>query len=111
LRLVAHDANLPFLASLIAVALEEAKSTKSAGKSQGVDQRYELPAVALEAPGELELEQNDMHFAVLDPGRTDQFVDIDGARAERGDDPLPLALADVGQGLGRALFIRGGKFG
>ena len=35
LRLVAHDANLPFLASLIAVALEEAKSTKSAGKSQG----------------------------------------------------------------------------
>ena len=67
--------------------------------------------MALEPPGEIELEQHDMHFALLDPGRTDQFVDIDGARAERADNPLPLALADVRQRLGRALFIRGGKFG
>lgn len=35
LRLMAQNANLPFLAYLIAVALEEAKSMKAARKSQG----------------------------------------------------------------------------
>jgi hypothetical protein len=34
LRLVAHNANLPFLAYLIAVALEEAKSTKAGREGQ-----------------------------------------------------------------------------
>ncbi len=38
LRLMAHNANLPFLAYLIAVAVEEAKSTKASGKSQGQSQ-------------------------------------------------------------------------
>lgn len=35
----------------------------------------------------------------------DQFVDIDGARSERADDAL--ALADVGEGRRRAMFVGG----
>lgn len=35
LRVVAHNANLPFLAYLIAVALEEAKSAKAGREGEG----------------------------------------------------------------------------
>jgi hypothetical protein len=35
LRLMANNANLPFLAYLIAVALEEAKSTRAGREHQG----------------------------------------------------------------------------
>jgi hypothetical protein len=39
LRVVAHNAKLPFLAYLIAVALEEAKSTKAGGEGEGRERR------------------------------------------------------------------------
>jgi len=41
-----------------------------------------------------------MHLAHRDAGGPGDLVDIDRARPERADDPLPLALHDVGQGLG-----------
>ena len=48
-------------------------------------------------------------FLRREPGGSDQLVDIDGARAERTNDQLAFALADIGQGLGRPVFVGGGK--
>ena len=65
--------------------------------------------MALEPSGEVEFEQNDMDLPRGDPGRADQLVDIDGARSERSDDHFTFALADVGQGLWRFVFVGGGE--
>jgi hypothetical protein len=46
-------------------------------------QGHQLAAMALQPPGEVEFQQHDMDFADLDPGDTDQLVDIDRARGER----------------------------
>ena len=58
---------------------------------------------------EIEFQQNDMHLAHRDARGPGYLVDIDRARPERADDPLPLALRDVRQGFRRYPFLRGGQ--
>jgi hypothetical protein len=50
-----------------------------------------------------------MNLAGREPRAADQLVNIDGAWAERADDQLALACADVGEGLRRAFLVGGGK--
>ena len=61
--------------------------------------------MTLQPASEGELEQHDMDLPGRDPGRSDQLVDIDGARPQRTKDQLPFALAGVGRGRRWALSL------
>jgi hypothetical protein len=67
--------------------------------------------VALQPAGKVEFQKHDMHLPGREPGRPDQLVDIDWAWTKRADDPLALALNDVGEGRRRATLIGRGKLG
>ena len=112
LRLVAQNAQMPFLAYLINVALEEAnneKTTATEGFASSHLQGHKLLPMTLQPAREVELEQHDMDLPGRDLGRSDQLVDIDGARPQRTNDQLAFALANVGQGLGCPMLVGGGQ--
>ncbi len=81
--MVAHHAQLPFLAYLINVALEQAYNERSKRRLTGAA----YAEMSETSCCKIELQQNDMHFARLQACRANQLVYIDGARPERRPRP------------------------
>ena len=65
--------------------------------------------MALQPAREVELQQHDMDLPRGHARGADHLVDIDRARPESADDQLALALANIGQRLGRPMLVGGGK--
>lgn len=57
--------------------------------------------MALQPSRQVELQQHNVDLPRLDARGANQFVDVDGARAQGFDDALPFALADIRKRGGR----------
>jgi len=61
--------------------------------------------MALEPSGEIELKQDDVDLPRLQARGPNQLVDVDGARAERLQNALPVTLTDIGERWRRVRLI------
>jgi len=73
-----------------------------------LDQRDELLAVALQPPGKVEFQEDDVDFSNRDARGADQLIDVDTAGPQGFDDAVALALTDIRQGRRCDGFIEGG---
>ena len=101
------------LSAILAAALIEARiqnETRSVRPAPrrltGPEQRDEAVAVPLDAPGERQLDERDLHAADGEPSAAHERIDVDRRRPERGHDAVAVAF-----GQRSAAADRGGLLG